>query len=458
MKILHDYQLETIQKITESIHNGHHSIIVQQPPRTGKTVIMAEIARRATAKGNRILFIVHRKELVDQARETFIDQGVNINLAQIGMVQTITRHVADLKQPSIIFIDEAHHSLAKSYQRILTAFPKAIKLLFTATPWRMSGEGFETVADKLMVGKSIDWLIKQGYLAPIDYYAPKQIDTSKLKLKSTGEFTDKSIEQAIKPKIYGNAVKTYLKLAKCKQAIAYTYNVESAKKLAKAFCEAGVKAKAVSGKTPKNKRDQIIKAYRNGEIDIVTNAELFTEGLDLPNVDCVIMLRPTKSLSLFLQFSMRAMNPRKGKTAIIIDHVGNVERFGLPTAERQWSLTGSDKKTRQKQAGAMIKGVTVCENCFATFYRTGDTCPFCGASLTEEMQLDVDEKAELVKIAAKHRVELAKRIMSDVVTQNVAGKAPAELKSMKEIIAYGKIHDYKPGWAFFYGKKRGLLK
>ena len=130
---LRSYQTETIDKITASIQAGHNSIIVQQPPRTGKTVIMADIARRATAKGNRILFVVHRKEIVDQVVKTFKANDVDMNLATIGMVQTITRRVSTLETPSIIFVDEAHHALSKTYRRILDAFPDALKLLFTAT-------------------------------------------------------------------------------------------------------------------------------------------------------------------------------------------------------------------------------------------------------------------------------------------------------------------------------------
>ena len=256
---------------------------------------MAEIALRATDKGNRILFIVHRKEIVDQVVSTFKAQGVDMSLAKIGMVQTITRHVDKLKPPAIIFVDEAHHALAKSYRRILDKFPQALKLLFTATPYRLNGQGFEDVADDLIIGNPIKQLIKEGFLAPVDYYAPVQLDSSQLKMKRNGEFDEKSIEQAFKPKVYGNAVKTFRKLAGNKQAIAYTYNVASAERLAQELNDNHITARAVSGQTPKDERQKIIEEYRAGNIQVVTNAELFTEGLDLPNVDCVIMLRPTQS-------------------------------------------------------------------------------------------------------------------------------------------------------------------
>ena len=453
---LRDYQQETIDKVYQSIKSGHRSIMVQSPPRTGKTVLMADIARRATAKGNRVLFMVHRQEIVQQVVKTFRADGVDMNLATIGMVQTITRHVDDLDPPQIIFVDEAHHALARTYQRVLEAFPKAYKLLFTATPYRLNGAGFTDIADDLITGNQVGWLIDHHFLAPVDYYAPSQIDASKLRTKRTGEYSEDSIKEAMKPKIYGNAVKHYLKLAAGKQAIAYTYNVDSAIRLAQAFNSQGITARAVAGSTPKEERRKIIEDYRAGKIKIVTNAELFTEGLDLPNVDCVIMLRPTQSLSLYLQFAMRSMNPREGKTATIIDHVGNVERFGLPTDDREWTLEGREKG-KSSSSGATIKSVTVCQTCFASFYRTGGTCPYCGAALGEEKKLEVVDDAELKKVT-RSRLAIVKQLEQSAATQNIAGKRPSELKSFKEIQAYAKLKGYRPGWAYYYAKQRGFIK
>lgn len=453
---LRDYQQETIDKVYQSIKSGHRSIMIQQPPRTGKTVIMADIARRATAKGNRVLFMVHRQEIVQQVVKTFRADEVDMNLATIGMVQTITRHVDDLDPPQIIFVDEAHHALARTYQRVLEAFPKAYKLLFTATPYRLNGVGFTDIADDLITGKPVSWLIDHHFLAPVDYYAPSQIDASKLRTKRTGDYSEGSIQEAMKPKIYGNAVKHYLKLAAGKQAIAYTYNVDSAIRLAQAFNSQGITARAVAGSTPKEERRKIIEDYHAGKIKIVTNAELFTEGLDLPNVDCVIMLRPTQSLSLYLQFAMRSMNPREGKTAIIIDHVGNVERFGLPTDDREWALEGREKG-KTSSSGATIKSVTVCQTCFASFYRTGGTCPYCGAALGEEKKIEVVNDAELKKVT-RSRLAIVKQLEQSAATQNIAGKRPSELKSFKEIQAYAKLKGYRPGWAYYYAKQRGFIK
>ena len=454
---LRSYQQDAVNAARDSATTGHKCIVVQSPPRTGKTVIMADIARSATMQGNRVLFMVHRAEILEQARATFIADGVDMNLCKMGMVQTLTRHVDELASPVIIMVDEAHHVLAKSYRRIVDHFPNALKLLFTATPWRMDGKGLNVIADDIILGKPISWLIENKFLAPVDYYAPSGIDSTRLKVKRNGEFDEKSIDDAMKPKIYGDAVHHYQRLASGKQAIAYAYNVASAQRLADAFNAAGITARAVSGQTKKDDRKQIVADYRAGKIQIVTNAELFTEGLDLPNVDCVIMLRPTQSLSLYLQFAMRSMNPREGKRAIIIDHVNNVERFGLPTTDREWTLTSRDKHVKSSN-GMPIKSVTVCPECFATFYRKGDTCPFCGTELKEDVQIAVDPNAELKKDEANKRLALAKKLIDDRALEKVADKRPADLKSYAELKAYGKLHGFKPGWAYFQAKMKGLIK
>ena len=145
---------------------------------------MADIARRATAKGNQVLFVVHRKEIVDQATAAFQEQNVDMNLAQLGMVQTITRHVNEIPEPQVIFIDEGHHSLAKTYQRIIDAFPNAIKLLFTATPQRTGKKQLDLIADDIVLGRSIKWLTEHGNLAPFTYYSIDEILTA-LGLKKT---------------------------------------------------------------------------------------------------------------------------------------------------------------------------------------------------------------------------------------------------------------------------------
>lgn len=416
---LRDYQTELIDQITSSLHAGNHSILVQSPPRSGKTVVMAEIARRATDKGNRVMFVVHRQEIVSQVKDTFEASGVNMELTNVGMIQTFTRRIERLPEPTIIFVDEAHHALAKSYTRLLEAFPNAYKLLFTGTPVRMNGDGFDEIADDLIVGKSIRWLTDHGNIAPFKYYAPELIDEGKLKRNSTGDYSNSSMDDAFKNVIYGDVIEHWQRLAGNLQTIAYTYSVESAKPLADEFNQAGIKAEAIDGSTPTNIRNERVQAFKTNQIQILVNVELFTEGFDIPNADAVIMLRPTQSLSLFLQFAMRPLNPREGKTAIMIDHVGNVQRFGLPDLDREWSLKGKEKSKRKREENELK--TRDCQFCYGVFEPSqaihtaeGLACPYCGElfQTSQQIQKEIDKEAQLVEI--KNREEFEKERLANL--------------------------------------------
>lgn len=427
---------------------GNHSIIVQSPPRSGKTVVMAHIAKGATDKGNKVLFFSHRKEINEQVYKTFEANDVNMELVTIGGVQSLVRKLDKLPKPTIILIDEAHHSKATSYKKIIDHFPNAYKLLFTGTPVRLDGSGFDDIAEAIVLGKSVKWLQEHGRIAPFKYYAPLMINESALK-KRAGEFTKGSVDETMKTVIYGDVIKHYEKLAKGKQAIVYTHSVEASENVSKAFNEAGYNSIAVSGKTPREARETAMRAFRNGDLKIMVNCELFTEGIDLPNVDVCIMLRPTQSLSLYLQFAMRALNPREGKTAIIIDHVGNVERFGLPNQDREWSLQGIVKKKQTAKIGEPT--VRVCEKCFATFWSSERTCPDCGfTNPPTAKEIEIMREAELTEINEQKQQKIKKRVET-YITADMC-------RNMDELKEYRDQHGYKNGWVWYMAKKIGILR
>lgn len=458
---LRSYQRKTIDNVLNSMRQGHKRIIVQQPPRTGKTVIMAEIARKATDKGNRVMFIIHRKEVLVQAKTTFRKQDVNMNLATMGMVQTLTRRVNKLTEPQLILIDEAHHALSQSYRRIIDAFPNAYILYFTATPIRTGHDQLDQIADDIIVGKSIKWLTQHHFLAPFHYYGLGDIDRSKLR-KAHGDYSSDSMNEAISRQIYGHIVDQYQRLAKGKQAVVYCHSIESAKKVTEQFTQAGITAAEIDGDTDSKVRDCLVQKFRDQQLTILANVNLFTEGVDLPNVDCVIMARPTSSLALYLQFSMRCLNPRKGKTAIIIDHVDNFLNFGLPNNDRNWSeaIITKDKR-KSKSIADNGPAIAQCNYCFGTFYRDqiiDDCCPLCGHELKKETKdykiVNVDLQEIKENQAIKRRKQLVNKILEDQVMANVADKTPGQLTTLKELQAYAKLHNYSSGWAWYQFKNR----
>lgn len=440
---LYPYQENIVRNTRQSYVDGYQAPCVVAPCGAGKSVIISHIARMTTHKGNRVLFLVHRKELIDQIKDTFRRSEVNLHYVHFGMVQTVARRLDRIKKPDLIITDENHHGLAKSYRKIYDHFSDVLRLGFTATPIRMNGSGLGDVNDILIEEVDASWLIENRYLSPYKYYAPKLIDTTKLKLNSLQEFSSTSMDDALNDRtIYGDVIRHYRKLADGEQAIAYCHNVESSKLTAEQFNRSGIKAVHLDGKTPKIERDQIIRRFRNRDIQVITNCDIIGEGFDVPDCSTVIMLRPTQSLSLFIQQSMRGMRYRPGKVSTIIDHVGNVQRHGLPDDKREWSLKGRKKSSSEPE----VK-IKQCENCFAVYPSAESKCPECGykPEVKEVKDYEVDESTELEEVRKNEfKVKLDFR-------------EPEDCRNMKELYELAKNRGYKKGWAFYRGKAMGLI-
>lgn len=377
------------------------------------------------------------------------------------MVQTLTRHIQDIPVPKLIIVDEGHRALAKSYQRILSKFPKAIVLLFTATPHRTGRMQLDQIADDIIVGQSIHDLTDKGFLAPFRYFQPpNDFNRDLLKRSSTGDFTNESMQEAMSSKIYGHIVKQYKRIANGMQAVVYTYSVESAHHIATEFNDAGISARSVDGTTPRDIRDSIVDMFKNQKLKILVNVNLFTEGVDLPNVDCVIMARPTASLALYLQFSMRCLNPRPGKTAIIIDHANNFKTFGYPDDDRDWKQ--AIKSGKQKSKTLLTDpglSIVTCDYCFAVVKASevkDGKCPICSKPIKVHEAKPVSD-VDLVE-ATKERQKAIHEIVKSDLLKSVANKNVNECNSLRELQAYAKLHSYKPGWAWFMAKRKGLVK
>ncbi|WP_375813158.1 DEAD/DEAH box helicase [Enterococcus durans] len=442
---LHDYQEELVTRARQSFIDGYKSPCIVSPCGSGKSVIIAEIARKTTLKGNQVLFLVHRKELIDQIKNTFEFHGVDMRYVLFGMVQTIVRKVDKISKPKLIITDENHHSLAASYKKIYEYFSDVPRLGFTAIPVRLNGSGLGDVNDLLIEGVSVDWLIKNERLTPYKYYAPALIDKNVLKLNSMSEFSKGSIDKALEQKaIYGDVIKHYKKLADGEQAIVYCHSIESSIKTAGLFKEAGYQSAHIDGKTNKQERDDIIEKFRNHEVQILTNVDLIGEGFDVPDCSTVIMLRPTKSLSLFIQQAMRGMRYKPGKVSKIIDHVGNVNEHGLPDLPRKWSL--ATKKSNKKDD---VEPIKECPNCFGIYpSEKGNICPYCQYEIPKEVresELETIEHAELQELTL------------DLTAGKYANMEPEEAGNVSDLYKIAEARGYKKGWAYFQAKRLELL-
>ena len=431
---LRDYQMDLVNKIKIELMHGKHAICCVLGCGGGKSVIQGTIAANANKKHNRVLFLVHRKELCEQIRNTFTCCGADWDLTTVGMVQTFTRHISDLDKPDIIITDECHLSTAKSYTNIYNAFPDALKLGFTATPCRLNQSGLGNVYDALVQGVSTRWLIDNGHLSDYKHYSLQLADTSGLHSKG-GEFVSSEVQELMEGKhIYGETVNNWLRIAKGKKTIVYCSSVTSSKETSEHFIEQGITSAHLDGNTSAEIRTDIMQQFRAGEIQVLCNCELFSVGLDVPDCECIILLRPTQSLTLYIQQAMRCMRADKNnpdKIGIIIDHVGYVDRHGFVDDNRSWSL-----EAKKRKAENLIK-IKECPQCFAVYSAEKVACPECGYECHIIKQTSSKKKTVEIDLQEVKRQEDIK---------NAEYAEYQNCKTFSELVEFQKLRKYKFGW------------
>lgn len=416
------------------------------------------MAQESQAKGNTVWFLVHRRELLDQTIDTFDRFGIERKTIYIDMVNTVSRRLDNLHipEPDLIIFDEAHFSAAKTWQRIIDKFPKAYIVGLTATPTRLDGKPLGNIYDSLVNGESIGSLIERGFLAPYQYFAPTLADVTGLDTKR-GDYDMKQAEELLSSRtIFGDVIKHYQKHAEGKQTVVYCSTINHSQEVAQAFCDAGYNAVHFDGDTPKRKRKEIIKRFREGEITHLCNVDLISVGFDMPDIDCCILLRPTQSTALYIQQAARALRYREGKVAVILDHVGNYARHGLPDDEHEWSLEGKFAKPKRFDDEGMLK-VRQCENCFNVYKTSEGACPHCGFAITvQREEIEMKEEIELTEIKRKQEEEkLAKQ--KEIQSIVVDYREPSDCQSLQELQEFAKNRGYKSGWTYYQAKARGWL-
>lgn len=366
---LNNWQLRFHQtEAKEQIFNAWNevnSVMLQMPTGTGKTYLFCSIIKdiinnyKAGRKEVNILIVVHRMELIEQISETLAKfniphgfiQGTReqhlwrrVQVASIMSLLTDKNYLNTLRQNyDFIIVDEAHHSLAESYVNLFALFPNAKKLGVTATPWRFNHESFLKLYHTLITSRPISWFIKQGILSDFDYVSIKadsklQALVNSIETAHTGDFVNHALDFAFNNmRIRSKLFKSYLKFAKGRKGIIYAINRAHAAKIAELYSKNGVKAVAIDCDTPKEVRKNLIDQFKKGQIKVLVNVDIFTEGFDCPDVNFIQLARPTRSLALYLQQVGRGLRMSEGKEkTIILDNVGLYNYFGLPDANRKW--------------------------------------------------------------------------------------------------------------------------
>ena len=383
----HQHTLYT--EIESAWSRNIRSVCAQLSTGGGKTRIIRMIVDAHAAAKKVIYVVAHRSTLVRQLSDELTEGGIQHGIIQSGApylryrvqvcsMATLVNRVHKLPEPEVIIIDESHHSLNNSYQKIITAWPTALVLGMTATPERPDGKPLSNIFQHLITGPQPRELIDDGYLCDYDYYAPGDVDMTGAHKRGGDYVQSESLERVDKKQIIGSAVDHYREYADHQPAIASCVSIAHAEHVAEQFRESGYRAVAVHSKMDPRFVQRSINGLRDGSLDVLSQCEMLGEGVDIKGAVALIGLRPTASLVVFLQHVGRVLRISPGKTgAVILDHVGNWERHGLPDDPREWSLEG---RVKRETGQAKLKR---CPGCLRPVPISTRVCPHCGNQWTE---------------------------------------------------------------------------
>jgi len=452
---LRQYQTELVDQIRDAYRHGKRAPLVQLPTGGGKTIIFCDIVERTVRANHSAYILVHRAELLRQASDHLTELGIphgciaagrciTGDAVQVASVQTLVRRLGQVPEPDLVIVDEAHHSNAGSWRRVFNTWSHARMLGVTATPIRLDGAGLGVESggyyDALVQGPTMKSLIAQGYLSrPVLYAPPVGADLTDLHTVA-GDFNAKETTARLdKPKITGCAVDHYSRLCGNSPAIAFCTSIEHAVHVSQQFNAAGIPSVDINGKLDDSTRKYRIQALGRGEIQVLTSCDLISEGTDIPIVTAAILLRPTQSLGLYLQQVGRVLRPFPGKAnSIVLDHVGNWERHGMPDQNREWDLNPERRTPRKTMDEDEIPPLRSCPQCYMVMRATIIICPQCGAvKETKKRELkQVNGTLSEITDADADRIRLAR------------SREQGTAKTLQDLLAVASHRGYAPGWAF----------
>jgi superfamily II DNA or RNA helicase len=438
-----EYQARAIRDLRAEIAKGSRYVLLVAPTGAGKTVCAGLVIRSAIEKGGEVLVLAHRSELLDQMYATCERVGIPRAWLQvirggdkrrnpgarvhIASVDTLRNWVGTGRLPKVrvIVIDEAHRSAAAGYVKIREAYPDAIVIGLTATPWRLDGKALDTLYTASVVVATIPELVQQGALVPVRCFThPKGPDLSGVRTKG-GDFDQEQAASVMRSRILlGSVVEEYKRRANGRAAFGFACNVAHAQELAEACNAAGIASVAIHGETPESERKAALEGLRSGRVQILWNASLFTEGTDVPQVKCVILARPTLSKALAFQMIGRGMRPCESTgfaDCVLLDHAGVLPIHGHPMEPQDYALTSAKVKA---------SGPAQTKN-----------CPSCGETVAIGTTL----------CACGHTWERAEREGPTVVPGKLEEIKPKEPKVVPPLVERGMIRR-----AFAIAKKRGV--
>ncbi|MGI8583803.1 MAG: DEAD/DEAH box helicase [Chitinophagaceae bacterium] len=360
---LRKYQTDGISKIFEAWDPKRlnlKNVLFQMPTGTGKTTVFSEIVRKAHLKNKFVLIVVHRIELVEQIAQRLSSFNVSVGIisantnpepdkeVQVATIQTLSKRT--YPPADIVIIDECHHSKADTYKKLWSIYPDARFLGVTATPVRITGEGFDDLYDILIPIGSLSYFFEHNFLAKVKHLVCGIPDLSRVRQKMRDYDLQMLKNVMLSNTLMANLVDSYKKFANGKKTIVFAVDVEHSQNIVKRYLEAGIPSAHLDSKTPKQERISILNKFRAGEILVLSNVDIVSEGFDVPDCEVVQLARPTKSLVLYLQQVGRCMRPSPGKEhAIVLDNAGLWLEHSLSFIDRNWTLKGIKSSNKYKQ-------------------------------------------------------------------------------------------------------------
>jgi DNA repair protein RadD len=456
MFTLFEDQDTSVNGVREAYRTGYRAPILVSPTGSGKTVMFCYMAMNAMAKGKRVIILVHRYELLRQVSKALTQFGImhgiihpsfrpnKLAMVQVASVQTLVNRLKDFdKSVELIIIDEAHHAVADSWTTTVGAMPNSLILGTTATPVRTDGRGLGKLSggmfDTMVMGPQISELIAKGRLKQYKTYGPGDyLDLSDIK-RVRGEYEKKQLEVRLNNRsITGNAVDEYRRICPYLPAIAFCLSVQHANDVANDFCNAGFRFAPIDGKMSDAERTRRLEGLADGTYHGLTSCDLISEGTDVPAACVAICLRPTMSLSLWLQMCGRPGRYFPGQDfAYVLDHSLNIYRHGFPDEDRNWSLDTKYVYDANIGAGEEMRSKAVqCKNCNA-LVRRAPRCPECGVGM-------IITKPMIVKEGRLQELTIEDKNKMDATGQVLDQREIQPLSYFQEIAVRKQ---YKMGWA-----------
>jgi superfamily II DNA or RNA helicase len=451
---------------------------VVSPTGSGKTVIFAHIATGAVKKGKRVLILTHRREILQQTVSKIASYGIQAGeiiagkkttdeLIQVAMVGTLINRLSDIPDQDLIIIDECQHSVSNTWSKVIQHF-SCLRLGYTATPERLSGEGLNEIFDTMVLGPHTIDLVNSGFLSPPRVYCGPNIQ-EKPKLKVTrGDYDKKEqTNKMLKKVVIGSVIEHYREKINGLPAVCFCVSIDHCYQMEADFIAAGFRARTITGKMSRSDRDEVINGLSTGTVQVLCSCDVISEGVDVPVLAGCILLRRTKSLALYLQQVGRALRPYPGKKeAVILDHCGNFYEHGHPLDIREWSL---EAKKRSQRGQLPRPEVSVCPKCSGVWPGTPALCPECGHNLQEDRDRAAGRKPPreiegILKEVMPAGTDLAPIVQQVICLQN---KTPGERQkamisniyregNTARVRGLASALGYKPGWTgFMCGKLRG---